>query len=96
MVRKLPMSPRSIIAFTSMKFFSKRIEWSITSLAPARSQAAIMRSASSRSKAIGFSQRMPRAPASAAAIVAGPCRLSSVTTLTMSRSASVSISSYVL
>ena len=62
----------------------QRRVWSTDNSTPARSHAAIMRSASSSVVAIGFSQNTARAPASAEATVRSAWTWSPVTTLTMS------------
>ena len=63
---------------------------------PALLTASMMRSASAREEAMGFSQRMPLTPASAPSMQIWAWTLSPVTTLRMSRFSFSSISTWLV
>ena len=73
-----PIAPAATRRRTSFGAGANRPWWPMASFVPARSQAAIMSSASPTAAAIGFSPRTPFTPASAAAIVTSartPCQV---------------------
>ena len=92
MVRKGPSSPLSTISRTLRCIGSQRRLWSMERSTSLAVVAAIMRSASAREVAMGFSQKIARALPMAAATVISAWAWSDVATLTISGSSASSIS----